>query len=268
MKLNCPKCAGKAQIDDSKIPDSGIHVRCPRCDERFFLRKNESIAPSPAADHDTAAGHSGMDRHFQPGQDPKPEIGRSEGAPLQETCSLCRSKFSQLDMIHLGDTWVCARCKPRYLQMLQQGLHQNTEMRYAGFWIRFAAKFVDGLIVGALGFVLSFVLSFPFAMASPSGIDTISLAEAGFRFLAQILIPAAYATYFVGKYRATPGKMACGLVIVTSDNGDVSYSRALGRHFSEFLSSILLLIGYIMAAFDGEKRALHDRICDTRVVYK
>jgi uncharacterized RDD family membrane protein YckC len=26
------------------------------------------------------------------------------------------------------------------------------------------------------------------------------------------------------------------------------------------------LIGYIMAAWDPERRALHDRICDTRVI--
>ena len=43
--------------------------------------------------------------------------------------------------------------------------------------------------------------------------------------------------------------------------------RAIGRHFSEWLSSILF-IGYIMAAFDEEKRALHDRICGTRVVFR
>jgi uncharacterized RDD family membrane protein YckC len=34
------------------------------------------------------------------------------------------------------------------------------------------------------------------------------------------------------------------------------------------VSGIILLIGYIMAGFDEEKRALHDRVCDTRVIYK
>jgi uncharacterized RDD family membrane protein YckC len=29
-----------------------------------------------------------------------------------------------------------------------------------------------------------------------------------------------------------------------------------------------LLIGFVMAVFDGQKRALHDHICDTRVVHK
>ncbi|HET6371045.1 MAG TPA: RDD family protein, partial [Nitrospiria bacterium] len=43
---------------------------------------------------------------------------------------------------------------------------------------------------------------------------------------------------------------------------------ACGRYFAEILSGIILCIGYIMAAFDDEKRALHDRICGTRVIKK
>ena len=34
------------------------------------------------------------------------------------------------------------------------------------------------------------------------------------------------------------------------------------------VSGIILLIGYIMVGFDNEKRALHDRVCGTRVIYK
>jgi uncharacterized RDD family membrane protein YckC len=83
-----------------------------------------------------------------------------------------------------------------------------------------------------------------------------------------LLIPALYGTWFIGRFAATPGKMACGLRVVTADAGQVSYARALGRHFAEYLSSLILTIGYIMAAFDSEKRGLHDRICNTRVVRK
>jgi len=32
------------------------------------------------------------------------------------------------------------------------------------------------------------------------------------------------------------------------------------------LSGMTLGIGYILAAFDAEKRGLHDMICDTRVI--
>ena len=86
--------------------------------------------------------------------------------------------------------------------------------------------------------------------------------------LFNIGLGVVYTTYFLGKYAATPGKMACGLKVVTSDGEKVSYARALGRHFAEWLNVFTLWIGYIMAAFDEEKRTLHDRICDTRVIKK
>jgi len=36
----------------------------------------------------------------------------------------------------------------------------------------------------------------------------------------------------------------------------------------ELLSRIICDIGYIIAVFDSEKRALHDHICNTRVVFQ
>jgi uncharacterized RDD family membrane protein YckC len=88
-------------------------------------------------------------------------------------------------------------------------------------------------------------------------------------FLLRLLgypIAIAYETYFVGRYGATLGKMACGLKVVRSEGQNVSYGRAFGRYWACLLSSMTLTIGYIMAAFDSQKRALHDRICDTRVI--
>jgi uncharacterized RDD family membrane protein YckC len=169
-----------------------------------------------------------------------------------------------MDMIRFGDSWVCAGCKPNYLQMLRQGLQKPGELCYAGFWIRFAAKVLDGLAVSAISFLVS--LPFAFAGAGVGEGGAAAFANVGIGLLAQLILPAAYTVFFIGRYRATPGKMACGLVVVTADNGNVSYTRALGRHFSELLSSLILCIGYLMIAFDDQKRSLHDRICDTRVV--
>jgi uncharacterized RDD family membrane protein YckC len=70
----------------------------------------------------------------------------------------------------------------------------------------------------------------------------------------------------VGKFAATPGKMACKLKVVLPEGDRVSYARAIGRHFAKYISGLILGIGYIMAGFDEQKRALHDRICDTRVI--
>ena len=35
-----------------------------------------------------------------------------------------------------------------------------------------------------------------------------------------------------------------------------------------YLNCILMLVTSIMVGVDDEKRALHDRVCDTRVIYK
>jgi len=54
--------------------------------------------------------------------------------------------------------------------------------------------------------------------------------------------------------------------VVRSDGSALSTGRIIGRYFSEMLSSMILCIGYLMVAFDEERRGLHDRICDTRVI--
>jgi uncharacterized RDD family membrane protein YckC len=64
----------------------------------------------------------------------------------------------------------------------------------------------------------------------------------------------AYSIFFVGKYGATPGKMACKIKVVDGSGAKIGYARATGRFFAEFLSGLLCHIGYIMVAFDEEKR--------------
>ena len=43
MKGQCPSCETGYQIDDSKIPDEGIYARCPKCQTRIFLKKEDSL---------------------------------------------------------------------------------------------------------------------------------------------------------------------------------------------------------------------------------
>ncbi|MFC1857269.1 RDD family protein [Thermodesulfobacteriota bacterium] len=178
-------------------------------------------------------------------------------------CAECGKSFYQEEMIRYGDAWVCAACKPIFIQKLKEGVSVAGEMNYAGFWTRFGAKFADGIIVVFATMVISFLISIIMSsLLGPTQSFGILIS------LLQILVPAAYSTFFLGKYGATPGKMAAKLIVVTADGGRVSYARALGRHLGEWLSSIILLLGYIMAAFDDQKRTLHDRICNTRVIKK
>ena len=68
---------------------------------------------------------------------------------------------------------------------------------------------------------------------------------------------------------ATLGKMALGLRIVRVDGTQLSFGRATARHFAKYMVTpmVPLAIGYIMAAFTNRKRALHDILADTLVIY-
>jgi uncharacterized RDD family membrane protein YckC len=79
------------------------------------------------------------------------------------------------------------------------------------------------------------------------------------------------------KYRSgTLGKMACGLKVIRSDGRSLSWGVCFGRFFMwnvvtsgiPYINSVLMLVSSIMLGVDDEKRALHDRVCDTRVIYK
>ena len=179
-------------------------------------------------------------------------------------CSECGQAFADEDMIRFQDSWVCAECKPVFIQKVKEGVSVAAAMDYAGFWIRFGALAIDGFILG----IINLIIFFPLGMLMPTSPEK-PMAFLSFMpvlMLLQYGIPAAYDTWFVGKYGATPGKMACKLKIAVTDGSRLSYLRALGRHFAKYLSGMILLIGYIMAAFDDQRRTLHDRICETRVV--
>lgn len=215
----------------------------------------------------------------QPGGYGAPQYG---GTPLQQTgtvfCSQCGRPHQAEDMVELFNQAVCPSCKPYFLQRMQEGTMNYNAMagirEYGGFWIRFAAKFIDGIILMFINliFQIPFFL-FNLSQSSSSGGNAIENMMTSsspvlnlFSNMIGTIVGCAYTTFFIGKYAATPGKMACGLRVIVADGSQVSYMRAFGRYWAEVLSYCTCTIGYIIAAFDDEKRALHDHICTTRVI--
>lgn len=185
-------------------------------------------------------------------------------------CTMCGRAFPAGELLSYGNDSVCAECKPVFLQRLRAGESPVRTQDYAGFWIRFGAKFIDGLILYAVNFAMQLV----FMGAWGDLGDPAAAAEPGVGFfvafcgmlLIQLGIAVAYTVYFLGRHGATPGKLVLKLRVRRSDGSALTYGRAFGRHFADMLSSMTLAIGYIIAAFDDQKRALHDHLCDTRVV--
>ena len=186
-------------------------------------------------------------------------------APVKQSlCAECGQAFAEDDMIRFAEAWVCATCKPLFVQKIKEGVTLAGEMEYAGFWIRFGAWFIDYIIMAIASAIIYVPLTFMgfSSFDEPAAFAVIQLITTILNFI----IPAIYESWFVGKYAATPGKMACKLKVVMSEGEQVSFARAVGRHFAKYISGLILGIGYIMAGFDEQKRALHDRICDTRVI--
>jgi uncharacterized RDD family membrane protein YckC len=48
----------------------------------------------------------------------------------------------------------------------------------------------------------------------------------------------------------------------------IGWGKAILRAFSYIISSVLILIGFIIVAFKKDKRALHDIIAGTQVCHK
>lgn len=133
---------------------------------------------------------------------------------------------------------------------------------YTGFWRRFAAAFIDGVILGAFSFVVGLVLGFSMAAA---GVDSSSIELAG--NLVGAVIGWLYGAMMESSpLQATLGKLALNIRVADMSGQRIGFGRATGRHFAKYISMITLFVGYIMAGCTEKKQALHDMIARTLVV--
>jgi uncharacterized RDD family membrane protein YckC len=126
------------------------------------------------------------------------------------------------------------------------------QVKYAGFWIRYVANFVDGLVLIIPQVIVSFILG------STSPISKIS----------GLLVSWIYFIWMTNSYQATLGKRAVGIRVLSDNSEKLSLGQIIIREtIGKFISAIIFLIGYIMAGFTERKQALHDKIASTTVVY-
>ena len=134
---------------------------------------------------------------------------------------------------------------------------------YGGFWNRFVAFFIDGIIISMAADNLGVVLEGFYRAAGGTSEAAGDLGS----FLGLILSWLYYAIMESSAKQATLGKIAMGLVVTDKRGNRLTFGRATARYFARWLSGIILMIGYIIAAFAGKKEALHDMIAGT-IVYQ
>jgi uncharacterized RDD family membrane protein YckC len=156
---------------------------------------------------------------------------------------------------------------------------------YAGFWLRFVAHILDGLIIGlpVVIVVMIIVLSSGFGAflhnlpnpPNPPDPDEVAstLGAAFFVGIGLIVLVAFlgswlyYALFESSSWQATPGKKVLNIFVTDINGAPVSFGRATGRHFSKFVTQLIPLgIGYMLAGLTERKQALHDMIASTLVL--
>ena len=139
---------------------------------------------------------------------------------------------------------------------------------YAGFEVRLAAWLIDALVTLVPLSILR-VLQFALSVSNPyAGLVSPVLFRYSPLDILIYLLPVAYFIAMTLSNGATVGKMVMRIKVVSVDGSPLSFRQVLMRELvGRYLSLTLLCIGYFMIVPDSQKRALHDRIADTRVIY-
>lgn len=136
---------------------------------------------------------------------------------------------------------------------------------YAGFWKRVVAYVIDWIVLYVLFLLVA--LAFGSVIRGDAFWSDEFVGPRPWVLLAQLSIPWLYYALTESSTRqATLGKMALGIKVVDLSGRRVSFLRATGRFFGQFVSSMLFGIGYLMAGFTRRKQALHDMMAGCLVV--
>lgn len=134
------------------------------------------------------------------------------------------------------------------------------EQKLAGIRIRGVAKLIDWTIALLISIGLSKAAAFvsPYQMPVP---------ELFFQVMTFLFCYGLYSIFFTSRFGATPGKRLCRIRVVAKGNFPMTIRRTVVRFGAEILSTIPAGTGFIIAVFNIEKTAFHDRVADTRVMH-
>ena len=145
------------------------------------------------------------------------------------------------------------------------GIGRDLQGQYAGFASRFIAFLFDCVLgIGVFMLVLA-AASFAASVLTGTSIHWsradlwVVIAFFGWQFFYY-----AYSWTASGK---TPGMVLLGVRVVGLDGSQVGARRGVIRTLAFPLSFILLGLGFIAILFQRDRRALHDLIAGTAVVY-
>jgi uncharacterized RDD family membrane protein YckC len=159
----------------------------------------------------------------------------------------------------------------------------RTAIAYAGFWRRLLAHLIDVTVLVTIQVTLALgaLTLEPQAFSSIDAVganavsralawDIVAFAEnvATLWLVWAALTWAYYSILESSPMRASVGKAALGLFVGDLYGDPITFSRASARYWLKTLSSMVLMTGWLMAAFTPRKQALHDLLSGTLVLHR
>ncbi len=273
ISVTCPECGKGLKAPDSLV---GKKAKCPGCGAvvpipMAVVDAEEVDNEPPPLPSKLKASPKKPTQVEDEYDDPFDDLGDDEAeasagrSEKRKPCPMCG------EMI-LAAAAKCRFCGEIFDSRVKQsaGRRRGGAAEYAGFWTRFVAAFVDGIVVFFIAGVIGFIAGIIIGGAMAAGGGNVANAQNTLRLFGNIigiLVGWLYsALQESSEKQATIGKKMMGIMVTDLDGGRISFGRASGRHFAKILSGCLLAIGYIMAAFTERKQGLHDMMAGTLVV--
>ena len=159
----------------------------------------------------------------------------------------------------------------RQEQHIKSNLMDHTHYQFAGFWKRFAAAIIDGVLIVFVCSSLKWTLAEALMLKPGFNLDYEESQSIAYILWSVYLILIRW-SYYAGMesspLKATLGKLAVG-IYVTDEHGErIAFGQASARFFGKAISGMIFGVGYLMAGFTERKQALQDQISRCFVLKK
>jgi len=142
---------------------------------------------------------------------------------------------------------------------------ESFQGHYAGFASRFAAFVADVVVLTGIFLLVLAAVNFAASILTGRSVD-LNRSDT-WVVVAYLAWGFSYFALFWGLNGRTAGGALFGLQVLTGDGGDVSGRRAIGRTLAFPLSFLILGLGFLGILLGDQRRALHDVIAGTVVIY-
>lgn len=197
------------------------------------------------------------------------------GKKIAETakfCPYCGNAVGIANSVQTQQSIKLEKTTPVSLETRQESIPDSPETRqepkYVGFWARFAANFLDGILISIFVFPTSIWLVHESERRVGSEDWGVALAF----FIVSFILSQVIFLVLCYKKQASVGKMSISAKIVDARTGGVPTKGQLtGRYFASLfylcLPFGLGLVFFLWVAFDSKKQGMHDKLAGTAVIY-